>query len=48
MEIEAFGIIEVVVNGPKGKRVLKLTDVGLYIGFLSNLVLFRRLKRQGL
>jgi hypothetical protein len=36
--IELFGIIRIIINIPKGKRKLKLGNVVLVLGFITNLV----------
>jgi hypothetical protein len=37
-QIESFGIIRIVVDTPEGKRKLKLGNVTLVLGFMTNLV----------
>jgi hypothetical protein len=37
-QIESFGIIRIIIDIPKGKRKLKLRNVILVLGFMTNLV----------
>jgi hypothetical protein len=37
-QIESFGTIRIIVDTPKGKRKLKLGNVVLVLGFMTNLV----------
>jgi hypothetical protein len=37
-QIESFGIIRIVIDTPKGKRKLKLGNIILVLGFMTNLV----------
>jgi hypothetical protein len=39
-QIESFGIIKIIINIPKKKRKLKLGNIILILGFMTNLVFF--------
>jgi Reverse transcriptase (RNA-dependent DNA polymerase) len=45
--IEAFGTVDIVVDTPSGKAPIRLLNVVLVPGFLTNLVSLRRIKEKG-
>jgi hypothetical protein len=47
-QIESFGIVRIVVDTPEGKRKLKLGNVALALGFMTNLVSLSFLISKGI
>jgi hypothetical protein len=47
-QIESFGIIRIVVDTPKRKRKLKLRNITLVLGFMTNLVSLSLLISKGI
>jgi hypothetical protein len=47
-QIELFGIIRIVVDTPAGKHKLKLGNVVLVLGFMTNLVFLSFLTSKGI
>lgn len=46
-EIEAFGTVDITAKGPDGPIILRLLNVALAPGFMSNLVSLRRMTEKG-
>jgi hypothetical protein len=47
-QIESFGTIRIIVDTPEGKRKLKLGNVALVLGFMTNLVSLSLLTSKGI
>ena len=45
--IQGYGDVDIAVEGPTGRRILRLHDVAYCENFAYNLVSFRKLKRRG-